>query len=157
DAREAAVVLAERLSARSLACDADRERRAEAVRGAVAEWSRELEGWDEERDAWSLEVARGSSRMHPRPLLRELAQALPRDAMVSTDIGNICQIANSYLRFDAPRSLFGAMMFGNCGYALPAVIGCKVAAPGRPAVAYVGDGAFGMSFGELLTCVRERI
>src|SRR5262245_13129728 len=157
DAREAALALCERLSMRPLACEADRERRAEAIRGAVAAWSHELGGWDQEQDAWSREAARGSSRMHPRALLRELAQALPRDAMVSTDIGNICQIANSTLRFDAPRSMFGAMMFGNCGYALPAMIGCKVAAPERPAVAYVGDGAFGMSFGELLTCVRERI
>jgi len=53
--------------------------------------------------------------------------------------------------------MFGAMMFGNCGYAFPTMIGCKVAAPGRPAIAYVGDGAWGMSFGELLTCVREKI
>ena len=88
-------------------------------------------------------------------MLRELEHALPADAMVSTDIGNICQIANSYLRFERPRSMFGAMMFGNCGYAFPAIIGCKAAAPERPAVAYVGDGAWGMSFGELLTCVRE--
>ena len=43
------------------------------------------------------------------------------------------------------------------GYALPTIIGAKVAAPERPAVAYVGDGAFAMSFGELLTCVREDI
>ena len=81
----------------------------------------------------------------------------PQHAMVSTDIGNICQIANSYLRFERPRSMFGAMMFGNCGYAFPTAIGCKAAAPERPAVAYVGDGAWGMSFGEILTCVREQI
>ncbi|OFW31148.1 MAG: hypothetical protein A3H97_16720 [Acidobacteria bacterium RIFCSPLOWO2_02_FULL_65_29] len=53
--------------------------------------------------------------------------------------------------------MFGAMMFGNCGYAFPTMIGCKVAAPGRTAVAYVGDGAWCMSFGEILTCVREKI
>ena len=77
--------------------------------------------------------------------------------MVSTDIGNICQIANSYLKFEKARSMFGAMMFGNCGYAFPTIIGCKVAAPERPAVAYVGDGAWGISFNELLTCAREKI
>ena len=53
--------------------------------------------------------------------------------------------------------MFAAMSFGNCGYAFPAIIGAKVAAPDRPAVAYVGDGAWGMSFGEILTCVRENI
>ena len=53
--------------------------------------------------------------------------------------------------------MFAAMSFGNCGYALPSIIGAKVAAPDRPAVAYVGDGAWGMSFDEILTCVREDI
>jgi sulfoacetaldehyde acetyltransferase len=86
-----------------------------------------------------------------------LERAMPKNAMVSTDIGNICSVANSYLRFNRPNSMFAAMSFGNCGYALPAVIGAKVAAPERPAIAYVGDGAWGMSFNEILTCVRERI
>jgi sulfoacetaldehyde acetyltransferase len=120
-------------------------------------WRQELASWDYEKDQWSLEVAKGSKYMHPRQVLRELEKALPADAMVSTDIGNICQIANSYLKFERPRSMFGAMMFGNCGYAFPTMIGCKVAAPERTAIAYVGDGAWGMSFGEILTCVREKI
>jgi sulfoacetaldehyde acetyltransferase len=95
--------------------------------------------------------------MHPRQMLRELEKAMPKNAMVSTDIGNICSVSNSYLRFTQPNSMFAAMSFGNCGYAFPTIIGAKVAAPDRPAVAYVGDGAWGMSFGEILTCVRENI
>ena len=95
--------------------------------------------------------------MHPRQMLRELERAMPKDAMVSTDIGNICSVSNSYLRFERPRAMFAAMSFGNCGYAFPTIIGCKVAAPDRAAIAYVGDGAWGMSFGEMLTCVREKI
>ena len=95
--------------------------------------------------------------MHPRQMLRELERAMPAGAMVSTDIGNICSVSNSYLRFDRPRSMFAAMSFGNCGYAFPTIIGAKVGAPDRSAIAYVGDGAWGMSFGELQTCVRENI
>lgn len=82
---------------------------------------------------------------------------MPEDAMVSTDIGNINSVANSYLRFEKPRSFFAAMSFGNCGYAFPTIIGAKVAAPDRPAIAYAGDGAWGMSMGEVMTCVREDI
>ena len=82
---------------------------------------------------------------------------MPKNAMVTTDIGNICSVSNSYLRFEKPRSFFAAMSFGNCGYAFPTAIGAKVAAPDRPAVAYVGDGAWGMSLQETLTCVRENI
>jgi sulfoacetaldehyde acetyltransferase len=157
DAREAAEALGERLGRLPLAGSANRAEREAAVRAEREAWEQERRGWDHESDAWSLEAMAGASELHPRQVLRELERALPEDAMVSTDIGNVCQIANSYLRFERPRSMFGAMMFGNCGYAFPAVIGCKAAAPERPAVAYVGDGAWGMSFGELLTCVRERI
>jgi len=102
-------------------------------------------------------VAASSKHMHPREMLRALEQALPEDSMVSTDIGNICSVANSYLRFERPRSMFAAMSFGNCGYAFPVICGAKIASPERPAFAYVGDGAWGISFNELLTCARERI
>ncbi len=157
DAREAAAALTARVKGRTLACAANRDERLALVRSEKEAWAKELAAWDFETDPWSLEVAKGSTYMHPRQMLRELARAMPDDAMVSTDIGNICQVANAYLKFERPRSLFGAMMFGNCGYAFPTMIGCKVGAPERTAVAYVGDGAWGMSFGELLTCVRERI
>jgi sulfoacetaldehyde acetyltransferase len=155
DAREAAEALVARLKGRKIA--ANRQEIASIIRAEKEAWAKELAGWDHETDSWSLEVARNSKYMHPRQVLRELEKAMPEDAMVSTDIGNICQIANSYLRFDRPRSMFGAMMFGNCGYAFPTMIGCKVGAPDRTAIAYVGDGAWGMSFGEILTCVRENI
>ena len=48
-------------------------------------------------------------------------------------------------------------MFGNCGYAFPSIMGAKLAQPGRPAVALVGDGAFGISLNELPTCKRMNI
>ena len=64
--------------------------------------------------------------MSPRHALRELEKALPSDAMVSTDIGNICSVSNSYLRFDKPASQFAAMSYGNCGYAFPAAMGKKI-------------------------------
>jgi sulfoacetaldehyde acetyltransferase len=90
-------------------------------------------------------------------MLREVERAMPRNAMVSTDIGNICSVSNSYLRFDQPRSMLAAMSFGNCGYAFPVACGAKLARPDRPAFAYVGDGAWGISLNELLTCAREKI
>ncbi|MBM3352426.1 MAG: sulfoacetaldehyde acetyltransferase [Betaproteobacteria bacterium] len=157
DAREAAEALVARLRGRSLAGTASKAERLGLVKAEKEAWTKELAGWDHENDQWSLEVAKDSKFMHPRMMLRELQKAMPADAMVSTDIGNICQVANSYLTFDKPRSMFGAMMFGNCGYAFPTMIGCKSGAPDRTAVAYVGDGAWGMSFGEILTCVRENI
>ena len=157
DAKAAARALISRLAGKVLACQANKDARLADIRSEQAAWKAELDGWAHEKDAWSLEVAKDSSYMHPRQMLRELERAMPDGAMVSTDIGNICSISNSYLRFNRPRSMFAAMSFGNCGYAFPTVIGAKVAAPDRPDIAYVGDGAWGMSFGELQTCVRENI
>jgi sulfoacetaldehyde acetyltransferase len=157
DATAAAEALVARLAGKTLAGAATRAARLADIAAEKAAWEKELADWTHEKDAWSVEVAKGSDRMHPRQLLRELERAMPQDAMVSTDIGNICSVSNSYLRFERPRSMFAAMSFGNCGYAFPTMIGCKVAAPERPGIAYVGDGAWAMSFGEILTCVREKI
>jgi sulfoacetaldehyde acetyltransferase len=157
DARAAAGALIERLKARRLAGSGSRAERLSRIAAEKSAWEAELTGWTHERDPYSLEVAANTKRMHPRQMLRALEQALPPDTMVSTDIGNICSVANSYLRFDKPRSMFAAMSFGNCGYAFPVICGAKVASPERPAFAYVGDGAWGISFNELLTCAREKI
>jgi sulfoacetaldehyde acetyltransferase len=157
DARSAAIALNTTLQGRSLACHDNRDERLADIREQKAAWEKELDAWTHEKDPYSLDVIKNASEMHPRQMLRELEKALPKNVMVSTDIGNICSVSNSYLRFEQPRSMLAAMSFGNCGYAFPAVIGAKVAAPDRPAVAYVGDGAWGMSFGEILTCVRENI
>ena len=157
DARAAAAALIERLAGRELAAGANRAERAARIADEKAAWEDELTGWTHERDPYSLEVAKESPYMHPRGLLRALERAMPADAMVSTDIGNICSVSNSYLRFERPRSMFAAMSFGNCGYAFPVACGAKIACPDRPAVAYVGDGAFGISLNELLTCAREKI
>ena len=157
DAKETAKALQYRLANRKLESTASADARRKTINAEKAQWETELDGWTHEKDPWSIKIAKDSSYMHPRQMLRALERAMPKDAMVSTDIGNICSVANSYLRFSRPNSMFAAMSFGNCGYALPAVIGAKVAAPERPAIAYVGDGAWGMSFNEILTSVRERI
>jgi len=157
DARAAAAALVARLKERRLTGAASRTARLARIAAEKTTWEAELRDWTHERDPYSLEVAANSRRLHPREVLRSLEQAMPADAMVSTDIGNICSVANSYLRFERPRSMFAAMSFGNCGYAFPVICGAKVASPERPAFAYVGDGAWGISFNELLTCVREKI
>lgn len=139
-----------------LRCDADSKERLAQIKAEKNAWEDELGKWTQEKDGWSSAVMKEGG-MHPRQMLRELEKALPADAMVTTDIGNICSVANSYLRFKRPNSFFAAMSFGNCGYAFPTAIGAKLAEPGRPTVAYVGDGAWAMSLSELLTCVRENI
>jgi sulfoacetaldehyde acetyltransferase len=157
DARAAAAALVTRLRSKSRTCQQNKNERDATIKADKAAWEKELGQWTHETDPYSVEISRGVNAMHPREMLRALENAMPKGAMVSTDIGNICSVSNSYLRFDEPRSMLAAMSFGNCGYAFPVAIGAKIARPDRPAIAYVGDGAFGISFNELLTCAREKV
>jgi sulfoacetaldehyde acetyltransferase len=166
DAKAAAIALTKRLAGKTLVSDATKAERAKTIAAEKAAWEKELDEWTHERDPFSLDMieeqkkektATGGNYLHPRQVLRELEKAMPADAMVSTDIGNINSVANSYLRFERPRSFFAPMSFGNCGYALPTIIGAKTAAPDRPAIAYAGDGAWAMSMVEILTAVRHDI
>jgi len=166
DAKATALELAKRLTSKTLACDATKADRAKTIASEKAAWEKELDEWTHEKDAFSLDMIEenkkektfnGGDYLHPRQVLRALEKAMPPRAMVSTDIGNINSVANSYLRFEEPRSFFAPMSFGNCGYALPTIIGAKLAAMDRPAIAYAGDGAWAMSMVEILTAVRHDI
>ena len=123
-----------------------------------AAWEAELDGWTHEKDRVVARESRRARRTCIRARCCASSSARCRTARWSRPTSaTSARCRNSYLRFERPRSMFAAMSFGNCGYAFPTIIGAKVAAPDRPAIAYVGDGAWGMSFGELQTCVREKI
>ncbi len=162
DAKATAAELSKRLASKTLGCDATKEERAKTIKAEKDAWEKELTEWTHERDPYSLDMIEeakkeGGKFLHPRQVLRELEKAMPPRVMVSTDIGNINSVANSYLRFEEPRSFFAPMSFGNCGYALPTIIGAKCASPDRPAIAYAGDGAWAMSLVEIMTAVRHDI
>lgn len=162
DAGAAAKALLARIEDKTLACDANREERAATIAAEKESWEKELGGWIHENDDYSLDMIEEQKTeegnwLHPRQVLRELEKAMPENVMVSTDIGNINAVSNSYLRFERGRSFFAPMSFGNCGYSLPTMIGAKCAAMDRPAVAYSGDGAWSMSMVEVMTAVRHSI
>jgi len=144
------------MNASKIACLANKQQRMDTVANYKQQWESTLDDWTFHGD---VQYDR-EGKIRPRQALRALEQALKgKNAVVSTDIGNICSVSNSYLRFanEGVPSFLAAMTFGNCQYAVGSVMGAKVAAPNRPCVSYAGDGAFGMSFNELLTCARENI
>ncbi|MEZ5125914.1 MAG: sulfoacetaldehyde acetyltransferase [Thermoleophilia bacterium] len=144
DAKAAAEAILDRLVAKQGVKRADPERLA-AIMQAKREWTDEL-----------ASISQSSSApISPRRAVAELAAALPDNAIVASDIGNICSVSNAYLRFTKPRSFLPALGFGNCGFAYPGALGAKVAAPDRPVAAIVGDGAWGMSLHEVMTAVEE--
>lgn len=124
------------------------EARTETIASDYGEWQAELEEMSQT----------DQTPIHPRRALWDVTRALPEGTMISTDIGNTCSMANAYLEFEEPGNFLAAGTYGNCGFAYPAAIGARVARPDAPAVAFVGDGAWGMqSMNEVMTCVREDI
>lgn len=114
-----------------------------------------------ERTAWADELGGLSSKagepISPRRALALIRDALPSDTVITTDIGNISSVANSYVHFSKPRRFLAAMTWGNCGYSYPAALGAKLADPSASVLAHIGDGAWGMSLAEVMTAVREDI
>ena len=146
DAKQTARAILERLRAKH----GQRARDA----AAIAKIAQQRDKWRAELDGMS---SKAGTPISPRHALKTVAEALPDNAIVTTDIGNISSVANSYLRFKEPRRFLAAMSFGNCGYSYPTALGAKLGRPDLPVVAFIGDGAWGMSLAEVMTAVREDI
>lgn len=97
--------------------------------------------------------ARAGGPLDAAQVVDRLARALPEDAVVTNDAGNFSGFLHRYLRFSSPDCQVGPSS-GAMGYAVPAALGAKLAAPERTVVAVAGDGGFLMSGQELETSVR---
>ena len=82
-------------------------------------------------------------------------RALPKDAIISSDIGNNCAIGNAYPTFEQGRKYLAPGLFGPCGYGFPSIIGAKIGNPDTPVVGFAGDGAFGISMNEMSSIGRK--
>jgi sulfoacetaldehyde acetyltransferase len=140
--------------------EAGRDERAALIHRTRSAWAQELTSMDHEEDdpgtTWN-ERARAAhpERMSPRMAWRAIQAALPKDAIISSDIGNNCAIGNAYPTFEAGRKYLAPGLFGPCGYGFPAIIGAKIGCPDAPVVGFAGDGAFGIAMNELTACGRE--
>jgi thiamine pyrophosphate-dependent acetolactate synthase large subunit-like protein len=81
-------------------------------------------------------------------------RALPRETIVTLDTGTCCMQSTDVIQtFGGPGSFLAPLDFGLVGFAYPAGLGAKAAAPDRPVLTIVGDGGFGMSMGEIGTAI----
>ena len=139
--------------------DAGREERRARIAQTKSAWAQALSSMDHEDDdpgtTWN-ERARASKPdwLSPRKAWRAIQAALPKEAIISSDIGNNCAIGNAYPSFEDGRKYLAPGLFGPCGYGLPSVIGAKIGCPDVPVVGFSGDGAFGIAVTELTAIGR---
>ncbi len=158
DAKRVAEQLLEHLGAG--AGDKGRQERKDLVGLTKSKWAQELSSMDHEDDAdegvdWNERARnRQPDRLSPRQAWRAIMSAMPKDAIISSDIGNNCAIGNAYPSFDKGRKYLAPGLFGPCGYGLPAILGAKIGCPDVPVIGFAGDGAFGISMNEMTACGR---
>ncbi|MGS4886327.1 sulfoacetaldehyde acetyltransferase [Roseibium sp. MB-4] len=140
--------------------DAGREERKHEIAQTKSRWAQQLSSMDHEDDdpgtSWN-ERARAAKPdwLSPRKAWRAIQSALPREAIISSDIGNNCAIGNAYPSFEEGRKYLAPGLFGPCGYGLPAIVGAKIGCPDTPVVGFAGDGAFGIAVTELTAIGRS--
>ena len=157
-----AKLVAEQILARltPTAGDDGRDARTALVAETKSRWSQQLTSMDHEDDDpgtnWNERARdREPGRMSPRMAWRAIMSALPKEAIISSDIGNNCAIGNAYPSFEEGRKYLAPGLFGPCGYGLPAILGAKIGQPDVPVVGFAGDGAFGISMNEMTACGRN--
>ena len=157
DAKVVAEAILDQLS--DDAGDADRADRKAIIAQTKSAWAQQLSSMDHEDDdpgtTWNERAReREPDRMSPRQAWRAIMSAMPKDAIISSDIGNNCAIGNAYPTFEKGRKYLAPGLFGPCGYGLPSILGAKIACPDVPVIGFAGDGAFGISMNEMTACGR---
>ena len=111
---------------------------------------------DDPGTTWNARRAQArADRMSPRQAWRAIQAGLPKDAIISSDIGNNCAIGNAYPTFEQGRKYLAPGLFGPCGYGFPSIVGAKIGCPDTPVVGFAGDGAFGISMSEMSSIGRK--
>ncbi len=140
--------------------DIGRKERKDLIAQTKSAWAQELTSLDHEEDDpgtdWNARARTGRPDwLSPRKAWRAITAALPKEAIISSDIGNNCAIGNAYPSFEAGRKYLAPGLFGPCGYGFPSIIGAKIANPDTPVVGFAGDGAFGISMNEMVAIGRD--
>ncbi len=88
--------------------------------------------------ATTLAAAQSAKPIHPAWASHCVARAKPADAILINEYS----LLQRYADFPQPRSYFGTPSGGGLGWGIGAAIGAKLAAPDRPVIAVLGDGAY---------------
>ena len=106
---------------------------------------------------WKENLKLHPSEMGAAKILRKLRELLPKDSIVTTEVGQHQMWASLFYDVIQPGTFFSSTGLGTMGWGFPAAIGAKVARPDVPVVDIAGDGSFSMTENSLATAVLEDI
>lgn len=95
--------------------------------------------------------------MRPERILAEVREVLPRNAIVTTDVGWNKNGVGQQFPICVPGCVLTPGGFATMGFGSPAALGAKIAAPDRVVVSLVGDGGFGQNPAVLATAVEDNV
>jgi acetolactate synthase I/II/III large subunit len=95
--------------------------------------------------------------MRPERILADVRAVLPRDALITTDVGWNKNGVGQQFPVLEPGTIFTPGGYATMGFGAPAALGAKIARPERVVVALVGDGGFGQNPAMLATAFEEDV
>jgi acetolactate synthase-1/2/3 large subunit len=119
---------------------------------ASEDWGRRLE-----EVKGQLQSQEEEGGLKPPAVIKEVRKLLPRNAIVTTEVGQNQMWASLHFKAYMPRTFISSGGLGTMGFGFPAAIGAKVAVPDVPVVDIAGDGSFAMTENSLATSVAENI
>lgn len=124
------------------------------------------ESWHNEfKELLKIEIEKViKSDLHPTKegltmgeVMKEINNCSNGQAAIVSDVGQHQMIACRYAEFNTSKSNITSGGLGTMGFALPAAIGAKMAAPEREVVAVIGDGGYQMTIQELGTIFQSKV
>ena len=112
---------------------------------------------NEVKDYWRENLKLHPGEMSAAKILRKLREVLPKESIVTTEVGQHQMWASLFFDVIHPGTFFSSTGLGTMGWGFPASIGAKVARPDVPVLDIAGEGSFNMTENSLATSVLDNI
>ena len=102
-------------------------------------------------------AASGEAGLSPSAVVRRLRDIMPRKTIATTDVGSVKFVTSQVWTTYEPMTFFESNGLSSMSYGLPAAMAAALVHSGRPVLCTIGDGGFGMTLGDVETCVRLQL
>jgi acetolactate synthase-1/2/3 large subunit len=128
-----------------------------AAAGNLARWNEAEVAAHRGKLAELYYAGRVAGRMNPTDVVDVVRALMPRDSVVSTDVGSHKLLVGQGWTTYSPRTLLMSNGLSSMGFSLPAAIAAKLVHPDKQVVCFVGDGGLAMVQGELRVAASLKI